>query len=176
MTPDQIRLLQRSLKAIESIDSEVASSFFATLFEIEPSMRVLFSADTSVNWRKFIGVFQRMVRQEQRSFLTVPVTSGQIREVSTPGLTELARRYIDYGAKPEHLIAGRQALMISLELHFGAGFDAATAQAWHAAYDILAGSIMSVMREEAIQVALPDARWRSPSIREGASLEQLFAQ
>jgi nitric oxide dioxygenase len=92
-----------------------------------------------------------------------------------PGLRALAESHDRYGARPEHFAAMKDALFWSFRLHLGESFDEETAGVWSEAYDMIAGSMIRVMRHEA----------RSPTLREAATgapesgsvtLEMLFRE
>ncbi len=176
MTPEQIQLLQRSYFTIRPISPDVGRSFYGKLFELAPETRPLFESDVTEHWRIFIGVFEKMLRTELRSMLTLPVTRSGNREVSIPGVTEIAERYAVSGVRAEHFAAGRQALMWALAMHVGDRLDKETAEAWAQAYDMVADAMMTVINAEAVEPALPEANGRSAPANNQASLELLFSQ
>ncbi len=175
MTPGQIQLLQRSLASINPINARIGTAFYDKLFELEPYTRKFKAAGVEPQWPKFMSIFERLVRQEMGSMLTVPVTTEGARELSLPGIAELAQRYVQIGAHPEHFRAARQAFLWSLHTHLGDEFDDATARAWAQAFDMVSESIIRVMRSEATEPALPNDG-REVSEDEKYSLETLFQQ
>ncbi|MGF1619402.1 MAG: globin domain-containing protein [Rhodomicrobiaceae bacterium] len=176
MTPEQIQLLQRSYSTIRPISADVGRSFYGKLFELAPETRPLFENNVTEHWRIFMSVFEKMLRMELRSMLTLPVTRSGNREVSIPGVTEIAEHYAASGVRAEHFAAGRQALMWALAAHVGNDLDEDTAEAWAQAYDMVADAMMSVINSEAVEPSLPEAHGRSAPANGEASLELLFSQ
>ena len=176
MTPGQVQLLQHSFASIEPIDAEVALGFYQKLFELAPDTRPLFIADDEQQWQGLMSIFQKLVRMELRSMLTLPVTESQSKEVSIPGITELTERFIQRGVRPEHLPVAKEALLWSLEQHLGEDFDERTQEAWSRACDMIAASMIQVMNAEAVEPALPDDHGRP--VPEGAqgALAVLFRE
>jgi hemoglobin-like flavoprotein len=176
MTPGQVQLLQHSFASIEPIDADVALGFYQKLFELAPDTRPLFIADDEQQWQGLMSIFQKLVRMELRSMLTLPVTESQSKEVSIPGITDLTERFIQRGVQPEHLPVAKEALLWSLEQHLGEKFDHSTQEAWNRACDLIAASMIQVMNAEAVEPALPDDHGRP--VPEGAqgALAVLFRE
>jgi nitric oxide dioxygenase len=175
MTPDRIRLLQRSLALIEPMIGEIGPSFYEMLFQIAPEIEGLFGFDDERRQEKLQRTFDEFLKLQIHSHLTLPVTDTDSSEVSVPGLRALAESHDRYGARPEHFAAMKDALFWSFRLHLGESFDEETAGVWSEAYDMIAGSMIRVMRHEA----------RSPTLREAATgapesgsvtLEMLFRE
>lgn len=160
MTPGQVQLLQHSFASIEPIDADVAFGFYQKLFELAPDTRPIFIADDEQQWQGLMSMFQKLVRMELRSMLTLPVTATKSREVSIPGITGLTERFIERGVRPEHLPVAKQALLWSLAQHLGEYFDDRMQEAWSRACDVVAASMIQVMNAEAVEPALPDDHGR----------------
>jgi nitric oxide dioxygenase len=174
MTPGQVRLLQHSFAAIEPIDADVAFGFYKKLFELAPDMRPFFIADIEQQWHGLMSVFEKLVRMELRSMLTLPVTQSANKEVSIPGITYLTERFVQCGVRPEHLPVAKEALLWTLEQHLGEEFDDHTHEAWCRACDMIAASMIQVMNAEAVEPALPDDHGRQLPEAARDSLELLF--
>ena len=158
MTPAQIRLLQKSFIAIKPIKAQIGLDFYGKLFELAPETRAFFISNLERQWRNLMSVFEKLVSDELPSMLTVPVTDSGSKEVSLPGITELAHHYATRGAGPEHLPAAKTALLWALEQHLGEAYDEETADAWAIAFDLIAASMISVMRSEANEPVMPHDR------------------
>jgi len=176
MTPVQIQLLQRSYETVQPVSAAVGASFYQKLFESVPNSRDVFEADGDAHWRVFLSVVDKMLQSDLRSMLTVPVTQSGSKELSIPGVAEMADWYAEEGSRPEYVAAGRDALLWSLDHHLGDDLDAETADAWAKAYDLITGSMLNVINAEAIDPALPDANGRTAPDSQKETLELLFNQ
>lgn len=174
MTPAQIRLLQQSFQVMEPVNAEIGSCFYDKLFELAPETRALFMSDVEMQWRKLMDIFEKLQSLELPSMLILPVTSSGSREVSIPGVADLAESYAERGARPEHFAAAKTALFWSLERHLGSCFDSETSDAWGQAFDIIAESMVSVMMSEATGPTLPNNRGRSMQDGGAGSIDTLF--
>jgi nitric oxide dioxygenase len=176
MTPAQMRLLHRSFAVIEPRTHEIGLSFYDRLFELVPEMRPLFGSDPKLRQRKLMSMFDELLKLQLRSTLTMPITGGAHPEVAMQEVVALAHRHVDYGARPEHFAAMRDALLFTLRNHLGAEFDEETATAWEAAFDMVAGSMTRVMKAEATSPILPDGHGRSAPDSGAETLEMLFRE
>ncbi len=158
MTPAQIRLLQKNFILIEPLKAEIRQSFHRKLFELAPETRAFFTSDLEQQWHNLMFVFEKLVSDELPSMLTVPVTDSGSKEVSLPGIVELAHHYAESGAGPEHFSPAKTALLWSLEQHLGEAYDGETADTWAVAFDVIAASVISVMRSEASEPVMPHDR------------------
>jgi hemoglobin-like flavoprotein len=175
MTPDRIRRLQRSLALIEPMITEVGESFYKKLFKIAPDLQRMFDFDDERRQEKLRRTFNEFLKLQIHSHLTLPVTDTATSEVSVPGLHVLAESHNHYGARPEHFAAMKEALFWSFRLHLSDAFDAETASVWSEAYDMIAGSMIRVMRHEARAPTLREAR--TPAGESGpVTLEMLFRE
>ncbi len=174
MTPAQIRLLQQSFANLRAVSVEAGQDFYVKLFELAPQTKVIFEPDEDLHWHSFMAVFEKLISIDLRSMLTVPITSSGNREISLPGVAGLAEIYAKRGVLPEHLAPARVALLWSLENRLPGRFDAETAKAWGEAFDIIAGSLTSIMRSEAVDPVLPHNRAGRQDIREYALSDHLF--
>lgn len=176
MTPGEVQLVQRSLKTIELNDARLAHGFYAKLFELEPETRIVFAGETGPQWRRLMAIFQRLVRLELRSMLTLPVTRSGCREISIAGVSELTERYAKRGGQAQHLTAAKKALLWSLKRHLGDALDEDTFDAWGHAYEMIAGSMIRIMNEEAVEPPFPDDDGRPAPENSERSLELLLSQ
>lgn len=158
MTPRQIRLLHRSFASIQPLADVVGMTFYERLFECAPQIRSMFNDDIGLQQRKLMNFFGEFVKLNMRSLLTLPVTAASDPEVSIPGIASLAQRHTRYGVKPEHFVAAKEALFWSFQKHLSGQLDGETMLAWSAAFDMIAESMIRVMREHATDPVLP--QWR----------------
>jgi hemoglobin-like flavoprotein len=133
MNQAQIELVQRSFAHASRIAPHLASTFYAELFAIEPSLKALFKGDMIVQGQKLMTMLSHVVNHlsEPDAFL--------------PAVRELAVRHVAYGVEPHHYAMVGTALMRTLQHELGRELTPEARAAWNAAYRHLA----SVMREAA---------------------------
>lgn len=134
MTPHQIALVQDSFIYVLPIPDATAAAFYARLFALAPDTRPLFRHDMVEQGRKLVLTLATVVNGLDRLDEIVPVAQ------------ELARRHVSYGALPRHYDAVGTALLATLAELLGPLYDEATADAWAAAYTLLAGVMIDAGR------------------------------
>jgi hemoglobin-like flavoprotein len=131
MTPDQIKLVQDSFAKVAPISEQAAVLFYDRLFEIAPSVKALFPAD--------------MTEQRKKLMATLAVVVSGLSDLPSvlPAASALAKRHVDYGAKPEHYPVVGSALLWTLEKGLGDAWTPELAAAWTAAYATLSGYMIA---------------------------------
>jgi hemoglobin-like flavoprotein len=129
----QVELVQRSFARASRIGPNVAATFYAELFAIEPSLRALFKADVIVQGRKLMDMLEYVVNG-----LSDP-------ETISPDVRDLAVRHVSHGVEARHYALVGTALLRTLKHELGAEFTPETRAAWASAYALLS----SLMREAA---------------------------
>jgi hemoglobin-like flavoprotein len=131
MTPDQVTLVQQSFARVAPISETAAVLFYDRLFEIAPSVVPMFPTD--------------MKEQRKKLMATLAVVVGGLSNLETvlPAASALAKRHVNYGAKPEHYPVVGAALLWTLEKGLGDGWTPDVAAAWTAAYGTLSGYMIS---------------------------------
>lgn len=125
MTPDQVKLVQRSFAKVMPISETAAVLFYGRLFEIAPAVKSLFPADMTDQRRKLMAT------------LAVVVNGlGNLQSV-LPAASALAKRHVGYGAKPAHYPVVGAALLWTLQQGLGEAWTPEVADAWTAAYETL---------------------------------------
>jgi nitric oxide dioxygenase len=127
MTPDQVKLVQRSFAKVLPIADKAATLFYDRLFETEPAVKPLFHGDMAEQRRKLVATLAAVV-----------AGLGNLETV-LPAASALAKRHVDYGVKPEHYESVGSALLWTLERGLGDGWTPDLARAWWAAYGTLSG-------------------------------------
>lgn len=131
MTPRQIDLIRNSFSAIAPAASSIAETFYVRLFEMQPSLRRLFSSDLDVQGARLVRALGAAIeRLEQRDALL-------------PMLHELGRRHVAYGVLARDYDTAGAALLSALDLHLGAAFDAEMRAAWAQAYGEVAAAMQA---------------------------------
>ena len=100
----------------------VAATFYARLFELDPSLRSLFKSDMVEQGQKFMQI------------LSVIVRSLDNIESLTPAIEALGRRHVKYGVEIEHYETVGSALIWTLEKMLGAQFTLEVRDAWEGIY------------------------------------------
>ena len=131
MTPEQITLVQQSFAKVAPISETAAVLFYDRLFEVAPSVRAMFPEDMTEQRKKLMG--------------TLAVVVGGLSNLDTvlPAASALAKRHVNYGAKPEHYPVVGAALLWTLEKGLGEAWTPEVAEAWTAAYGTLSGYMIS---------------------------------
>ena len=127
MNPTQIKLVQDSFAKVAPISEQAAVLFYGRLFEVAPSVRAMFLDD--------------MTEQRKKLMATLAVVVGGLSnlEAVLPAASALAKRHVNYGAKPEHYPVVGGALLWTLEKGLGDAWTPEVAEAWTAAYGTLSG-------------------------------------
>jgi hemoglobin-like flavoprotein len=131
MTSDQVTLVQQSFAKVAPISETAASLFYDRLFEVAPSVKAMFPAD--------------MAEQRKKLMATLAVVVNGLADLESilPAARALAIRHVGYGAKPEHYPVVGSVLLWTLEKGLGKAWTPAIADAWKAAYETLAGFMIS---------------------------------
>jgi hemoglobin-like flavoprotein len=127
MTPEQVGLVQQSFAQVAPIADKAAEIFYDRLFEVAPAVKPLFSGD--------------MAEQRRKLMATLAVVVGGLSDLPSvlPAASALAKRHVDYGARPEHYPVVGDALLWTLARGLGPQWTPEVAAAWTAAYTTLSG-------------------------------------
>jgi hemoglobin-like flavoprotein len=130
MTPEQRDLVISTLEVVEQAGAQFSIVFFDRLFELDPSIRVLFPSDLG----------------RQRAQL-VPELSFFVAAVADlPAFIERARRlgalHHRGGARPEHYEVAEGALLAALSCVLGATFTTDVERAWRRLYRLIAETML----------------------------------
>jgi hemoglobin-like flavoprotein len=133
MTREEIALVRESFDRLRPIPRGVGRSFYEKLFELDPSLRVLFKGDLDAQGAMFVSALGLAVAGLDDS------TAGE------RPLRDLGHRHATYGVTDAHFATFREALVKTLRSHAGSAFTDAHASAWRQAFD----RIGVVMRDAA---------------------------
>jgi hemoglobin-like flavoprotein len=143
MTPRQIEIVQQSFAKVAPIADVAADLFYNRLFELDPSLRKLFSGDMKKQGGMLMSMLASAVRGLSNPNALLPV------------LTMLGRRHAGYGVVDAHYTTVAQALLWTLEQGLGDDFTPETRDAWVAAYTLMATVMQQGARE--VELKIPDA-------------------
>ena len=130
MTPKQIELVQSTfIKVLPAADA-AAQIFYRRLFELDPSLRAMFTSD------------MRQQRKKLMDALKLVVSNLRTLDRVLPGIVALGRRHTGYGVQRSHYATVGQALIDTLKLGLGKEFTNEVSEAWLAAYTLLSKAMM----------------------------------
>ena len=135
--------LETSFDLVAPRGDELMDVFYARLFAAAPADRPLF-AGTDLRRQKgmLLGALV-LLRKSLRDL-----------DAIVPKLRELGARYVAYGARPEHYPVVGEVLVASMAEVAGPAWSSRYAQAWAAAYGIVAGAMIEgAETAEAVETA-----------------------
>ena len=135
MHPEQIKLIESSFASVLPITEEAGKLFYERLFVLDPALRPLFKGDMAEQSRSLM----RMI--------AVAVNGLDHVETIVPALKALGIRHAAYGVVDRDYETVREALLWTLERRLGDGFTPDIAEAWSAAYGLLAQTMQSAVRD-----------------------------
>ena len=138
MTPTQQQLIRSTWGQVTPIADTAAQLFYERLFELDPTLRRLFSRTDMAAQRK------NLVQT-----LTVVVKSIDNLGPLVPAVEALGRRHAGYGVRPSHYATVGQALLDTLQAGLGDAFTGDARDAWGEAYELLAGVMLSAGESKA---------------------------
>lgn len=133
MTPNQIKTVQDSFDRVFPVKEELSQSFYNQLFSIAPGVRELFPEDITSQRLKLSDTLSYTVRNLHRP------------EVVEETIMGLARRHVNYGARPDHFAPVGMALISALQTHLPGGMSEEEADAWLQAYTFISDLMIDEM-------------------------------
>lgn len=111
--------------------AQAAELYYCRLFELDPSLRLMFKSD--------------MTEQKEKLMVAMALVVTNLDKLETlmPAARELGRRHRSYGVRPRHYDVFGAALLWTLEIALGSNWDKDMAEAWKTAYDILAKAMIA---------------------------------
>jgi hemoglobin-like flavoprotein len=138
MTPQQKNLVQTTFAKVAPIADEAAALFYRRLFELDPSLRPMFTTDLTEQGRKLMRMIGMAVNGLDRP------------NELLPAVRQLGTRHAGYGVRDEHYDTVAAALVWTLAKGLGADFTPEVQDAWVAVYGVLASTM-----KEAAAAAVP---------------------
>jgi hemoglobin-like flavoprotein len=132
MNAQQKYLVQSSFEMVAPIADTAAALFYGRLFELDPSLRPMFTADLKEQGKKLMNMLTLAVRGLDKLEQLVPA---------------LGRRHAGYGVTPEHYNTVGTALIWTLEKGLGEAFTPEVKEAWIAVYTLLAQTMQAASAE-----------------------------
>lgn len=135
MNPQQVQDVQESFEHVKPISHVAADLFYDRLFELDPALRPLFKANLSEQKTKLM------------STLAFAVAGLHQPERILAAVRQLGQRHAGYGVQSSHYQTVGAALLWTLEQGLGEKFTPAVAEAWTAAYDLVATTMQEAAQE-----------------------------
>lgn len=129
MTPRQKELVQTSWSQVVPIADTAASLFYGRLFEIDPSLKAMFTSDIKEQGKKLMAM------------ITVAVRGLDDLGALVPAVQALGKRHVGYGVKDEHYATVAAALLWTLEKGLGEAWNDEVKESWVVVYTILADTM-----------------------------------
>ncbi len=146
-------LVQESFAQVAPIADEAAALFYGRLFELDPSLRAMFTDDLSEQGQKLMQMLAGAVKGLDRI------------ERLIPALEQLAVRHVAYGVKSEHYETVGAALIWTLEQGLGDAFSDDVRAAWVETYELVSGVMIDAAeaaQAAQAEVAQPSSGGRCP--------------
>jgi hemoglobin-like flavoprotein len=129
MTPHQMEIVKKSFAKIMPFSDQAVELFYCRLFELDPSLRLMFRSD--------------MTEQKQKLMLALAMVVSNLEKMESilPAVRELGCRHKTYGVRNRHYDIVGAALLWTLEIGLGSGWNKELAEAWELAYGQVAGAM-----------------------------------
>ena len=139
MTPRQIEIVKLSFARIMPFKDQAAELFYCRLFELDPSLRLMFKSD--------------MTEQKQKLMVAIALVVSNLEKMDSllPTIRELGQRHKNSGVRNRHYDVVGAALLWTLEIGLGTSWTKELADAWQDAY----GRVANAMIEGAERPELP---------------------
>ena len=132
MTAAQVNLVKKSWRMLRLLPPEVvAGTFYSKLFLDHSELRRMFSSDMGGQYEKLMAMLTAMV--------------ARLDDLDTfrPEINAMGQRHTNYGVHPQHYDMVGVALLWTLEKGLGDEWNEELAEAWRAAYGIIADAMLS---------------------------------
>jgi hemoglobin-like flavoprotein len=125
-----VALVQQTWEQVLPIADDAAQLFYNRLFELDPSLRTMFTQTDMAEQRKKL-----------MQMITVAVRGlGKLDEL-IPAVRALGKRHVGYGVQPHHYDTVGAALLWTLEQGLGAAFTEEARESWTVTYFTLANTM-----------------------------------
>ncbi len=136
MSPNNIDLVQATWAKVVPIADTAAELFYGRLFELDPTLKPLFTSDIKEQGKKLMQM------------ISIAVNGLSKLETIIPAVEDLGRRHVAYGVKEEHYATVGSALLWTLEKGLGDAFTPDVKAAWTETYETLATTMLNAASKE----------------------------
>lgn len=130
MTPRDLQTVHASFVQLLPVLDQVVEGFYQRLFELDPTLRSLFTTDIDKQRQKFGQMLDTLLGDPERF------------EVLLPALHRMGQRHLEYGVHGEHYATVGEALLYALGQTLGDSFTAEVREAWAAVYNKLSEEML----------------------------------
>lgn len=141
MTKDEIATVQESWRSAAPVKYVAAELFYVKLFELDPTLKLLFSDHPKMRQRKFLQLMDATVNGLERADVLLPV------------VRELGMRHPLFGDSDEHHGTVGAALMWVLEKCLRRDLTPALRSAWIKTFGVLSQTLLTSSWENTSQAA-----------------------
>ena len=131
ITAEQVEIIRSTWARLEPIGPEAARLFYERLFELDPTLRALFTTNITEQGGKLIAMIGMAVCALDDVDELVPVVAA------------LGKRHARYGVRAEHFDSVGVALLWTLQKGLGPTFTPQVRDAWAAVYGLLASTMQA---------------------------------
>lgn len=136
MTTGQVILVKNTWKMLRGVDPAIiGDTFYSKLFTDNPSLRKLFPENMEAQYRKLIDMLNIIVARLDRP--------ADMQEE----ITAMAKRHVQYGARPAHYRLIGKALLWTLQQALGRDWTPEVADAWLQCYTLLSNTMIAAAAE-----------------------------
>ena len=125
MTPQEITLVKTTWSQVVPIKTKAAELFYGKLFELDPSVKPLFTDNIAEQGKKLMMAINTVVNSLDRIDTMVPI------------IHDMGRRHAGYGVKSGHYDTVGAALLWTLDTGLGPAFTPEAKAAWTSTYTLL---------------------------------------
>ncbi len=129
LTTRQKELVQATWSQVEPIAETAATLFYGKLFELDPTLKPLFTSDPKEQGKKLM------------TMITLAVRGLDNLAALVPAVQSMGKRHTGYGVKDEHYATVGTALLWTLGQGLGTAFTDEVKEAWTVVYIILADTM-----------------------------------
>ena len=131
MTPQQVDLVEHTLALVRDRLPALSAAFYRRLFELDPALASMFSADPDAQAQRFGRELDSLVALIRRhpDFLVAARSLGE--------------RHRGYGVRPSHFRTAEQALVGALGAELGSRWTTEAADAWRLAYNLTTEAMLA---------------------------------
>jgi hemoglobin-like flavoprotein len=130
MTQHEIHSIRKSFQLLEGKTELVATLFYKRLFQLDPSLKMLFRGDMTKQGKKLMDAMSLLNASLDR-FPTL-----------RPTLQHMGKRHAAYGVCPRHYDTVATALLQTLEEFAGPQFSQTVKQAWTKLLGLVSGEML----------------------------------
>lgn len=136
MDQAHVERLENSFNLLAPRGPELVDRFYAHLFSKHPAVRTMFPDDMNSQKKKLLA-----------SLVLVMQNIRQAEKLQQP-LTEMGRRHVAYGTKPEHYPVVRDTLVQVMSEMAGDKWNEQLTEDWNTALNVVAGIMIEGHRLE----------------------------